>query len=160
MEYDYEGGLEEDPITQWVTFILDGEKYGINVIQVREVLRNIEIAPVPGAPSYVLGIINLRGNVVTVLNTRARFGLTSADFNEESRIIIIETNDQIVGLLVDSIAEVADILQSQIESTPNVGNDDSAKYIRGVHSKNGELLILVDVEKVLSDDEWAEMDIL
>lgn len=160
MEYDYEGGLEEDPITQWVTFILDGEKYGINVIQVREVLRNIEIAPVPGAPSYVLGIINLRGNVVTVLNTRARFGLTSADFNEESRIIIIETNDQIVGLLVDSIAEVADILQSQIELTPNVGNDDSAKYIRGVHSKNGELLILVDVEKVLSDDEWAEMDIL
>ncbi|MBE9526925.1 MAG: chemotaxis protein CheW, partial [Proteobacteria bacterium] len=101
-----------------------------------------------------------RGNVVTVLDTRARFGLTSADFNEESRIIIIETNDQIVGLLVDSIAEVADILQSQIESTPNVGNDDSAKYIRGVHSKNGELLILVDVEKVLSDDEWAEMDIL
>lgn len=160
MEYDYEGGLEEDPITQWVTFILDGEKYGINVIQVREVLRNIEIAPVPGAISYVLGIINLRGNVVTVLDTRARFGLTSADFNEESRIIIIETNDQIVGLLVDSIAEVADILQSQIELTPNVGNDDSAKYIRGVHSKNGELLILVDVEKVLSDDEWAEMDIL
>jgi len=160
MEYDYEGGLEEDPITQWVTFILDGEKYGINVIQVREVLRNIEIAPVPGALSYVLGIINLRGNVVTVLDTRARFGLTSADFNEESRIIIIETNDQIVGLLVDSIAEVADILQSQIELTPNVGNDDSAKYIRGVHSKNGELLILVDVEKVLSDDEWAEMDIL
>jgi len=160
MEYDYEGGLEEDPITQWVTFILDGEKYGINVIQVREVLRNIEIAPVPGAISYVLGIINLRGNVVTVLDTRARFGLTSADFNEESRIIIIETNDQIVGLLVDSIAEVADILQSQIELTPNVGNDDSAKYIRGVHSKNGELLILVAVEKVLSDDEWAEMDIL
>ncbi len=160
MEYDYEDGLEEDPITQWVTFILDGEKYGINVIQVREVLRNIEIAPVPGALSYILGIINLRGNVVTVLDTRARFGLTSADFNEESRIIIIETNDQIVGLLVDSIAEVADILQSQIELTPNVGNDDSAKYIRGVHSKNGELLILVDVEKVLSDDEWAEMDIL
>ena len=102
----------------------------------------------------------MRGNVVTVLDTRARFGLTSTDFNEESRIIIIETNDQIVGLLVDSIAEVADILQSQIELTPNVGNDDSAKYIRGVHSKNGELLILVDVEKVLSDDEWAEMDIL
>ena len=160
MEYDYEDGLEEDPITQWVTFILDGEKYGINVIQVREVLRNIEIAPVPGAPSYVLGIINLRGNVVTVLDTRARFGLISVDFNEESRIIIIETNDQIVGLLVDSIAEVADILQSQIELTPNVGNDDSAIYIQGVHSKNGELLILVDVEKVLSDDEWAEMDIL
>ncbi len=160
MEYDYEGGLEEDPMTQWVTFILDGEKYGINVIQVREVMHNFEIAPVPGAPGYVLGIINLRGNVVTVLDTRARFGLPSIDVNEKSRIIIIETNEQIVGLLVDSIAVVVDIFQSQIELTPNVSNEDSAKYIRGVHSKNGELLILVDVEKVLSDDEWAEMDIL
>jgi len=159
MEYDYENELEDDLMTQWVTFILDGEKYGINVTQVREVLRNIEIAPVPGAPSYVLGIINLRGNVVTVLDTRSRFGLSSVDFNEESRIVIIETMDQIVGLLVDSIAEVADIPQSQIELTPNVGNDDSSKYIQGVHSKNGELLILVAVEKVLSNEEWAEMDV-
>ncbi|MCU7836187.1 MAG: chemotaxis protein CheW [gamma proteobacterium symbiont of Taylorina sp.] len=158
MDYDYENDLDDDPMTQWVTFILDGEKYGINVTQVREVLRNIEIAPVPGAPVYVLGIINLRGNVVTVLDTRSRFGLPSVELCEESRIVIIETMDQIVGLLVDSIAEVADILQSQIELTPNVGNDDSSKYIQGVHSRNGELLILVAVEKVLSDEEWADMD--
>ena len=158
MEYDYENSGDDDQMTQWVTFMLDGEKYGINVIQVREVLRNIEIAPVPGAPSYVLGIINLRGNVVTVIDTRARFGLTPLEVQEESRIVIIETMDQTVGLLVDSIAEVADILQSQIELTPNVGNDDSSKYIQGVHSRNGELLILIAVEKVLSDDEWADMD--
>ena len=66
----------EDPILQWVTFRLDNESYGINVMQVQEVLRYTEIAPVPGAPSYVLGIINLRGNVVTVIDTRQRFGLT------------------------------------------------------------------------------------
>jgi purine-binding chemotaxis protein CheW len=65
----------EDPILQWVTFRLDNESYGINVMQVQEVLRYTEIAPVPGAPSYVLGIINLRGNVVTVIDTRQRFGL-------------------------------------------------------------------------------------
>lgn len=158
MEYDYENSGDDDQMTQWVTFMLEGEKYGINVIQVREVLRNIEIAPVPGAPPYVLGIINLRGNVVTVVDTRARFGLTPLDVHEESRIVIIETMDQTVGLLVDSIAEVADILQSQIELTPNVGNDDSSKYIQGVHSRKGELLILIAVEKVLSDEEWADMD--
>jgi purine-binding chemotaxis protein CheW len=156
MEYD--NTLDVDPMTQWVTFMLDNEKYGINVMQVREVLRNIEIAPVPGAPSYVLGIINLRGNVVTVIDTRARFGLSTVEIHEESRIVIIETMDQTVGLLVDSIAEVADILKSQIEVTPNIGNDESSKYIQGVHSKEGELLILVAVEKVLSDAEWAEMD--
>ncbi len=159
MEYDYDDNLSVDPLTQWVTFMLDGEKYGINVMQVREVLRDIEIAPVPGAPTYVLGIINLRGNVVTVIDTRSRFGLPAIETNNESRIIIIETMDQTLGLLVDSIAEVADILQSQIEITPNVGNDESSRYIQGVHSRDGELLILVSVEKVLNDDEWAEMDI-
>ncbi len=159
MDYDdFDDKLSNDPLTQWVTFMLEGEKYGINVMQVREVLRDIEIAPVPGAPDYVLGIINLRGNVVTVVDTRSRFGLPMAETTDESRIIIIENNDQTLGLLVDSIAEVADILQSQIEMTPNVGNDDSSKYIQGVHSKDGELLILVSVEKVINDDEWAEMD--
>lgn len=153
MEYNDDVELEEDLMTQWVTFKLDGEKYGINVTQVREVLRNIEITPVPGASSYVLGIINLRGNVVTVMDTRSRFGLASIEYNKESRIIIIETRDQIVGLLVDSIAEVVDILQSQIELTPNMSSDDSSKYIRGVYSKNGELLILVEIEKVLNDEE-------
>ena len=160
MDYDFDNELTDDPMTQWVTFMLDKEKYGINVMQVREVIRNIEIAPVPGAPSYVLGIINLRGNVVTVIDTRARFGLPTLEINEESRIIIIENMAQTVGLLVDSIAEVADILQSQIELTPNVGNDESSRYIQGVHSRDGELLILVAVEKVLNDEEWAEMEML
>jgi len=160
MDYDYDDNPTVDPLTQWVTFMLDGEKYGINVMQVREVLRDIEIAPVPGAPDYVLGIINLRGNVVTVIDTRSRFGLPTIETNEESRIVIIEAVDQTLGLLVDSIAEVADILQSQIEVTPNVGNDESSRYIQGVHSRDDELLILVSVEKVLNDDEWAEMDML
>ncbi len=160
MDYDdySEDDVTTDPLTQWVTFMLAGEKYGINVMQVREVLRDIEIAPVPGAPSYVLGIINLRGNVVTVVDTRSRFGLLSEETSAESRIIIIENSNQTLGLLVDSIAEVADILKSQIEITPNVGNDDSSKYIQGVHSREGELLILVSVDKVLNDEEWAEME--
>ena len=75
----------EDPILQWVTFRLDNETYGINVMQVQEVLRYTEIAPVPGAPSYVLGIINLRGNVVTVIDTRQRFGLDSSDVTDNTR---------------------------------------------------------------------------
>ncbi|AFO47944.1 purine-binding chemotaxis protein CheW [Pseudomonas putida DOT-T1E] len=79
----------EDPILQWVTFRLDNESYGINVMQVQEVLRYTEIAPVPGAPSYVLGIINLRGNVVTVIDTRQRFGLMPTEVTDNTRIVII-----------------------------------------------------------------------
>lgn len=149
----------EDPMLQWVTFRLAGETYGINVMQVQEVLRYTEIAPVPGAPSYVLGIINLRGNVVTVLDTRNRFGLMPAEMTEQSRIVIIETAAKhVIGILVDAVAEVVYLRQSEIETAPNVGNEESAKFIQGVCHKNNELLILVDLDKLLTDQEWADLD--
>ena len=149
-----------DPITQWVTFYLDNEKYGIKVMQVQEVLRMTEIAPVPGAPDYVLGIINLRGNVVTVIDTRKRFGLQEKQPEDATRIVIIEAADQVVGILVDSVAEVADLRASEMESAPNVGSDESSKFIQGVSSQGEDLLILVDVDKLLSTDEWQEMSSL
>jgi purine-binding chemotaxis protein CheW len=147
----------DDSIIQWVTFHLEGEKYGIKVMQVQEVLRMTEIAPVPGAPHYVLGIINLRGNVVTVIDTRRRFGLPDIENDDETRIVIIEANDNVVGILVDSVAAVVDLKISEIETAPNVGNDESSKYIQGVSSRGDELLILVDVNKLLSDEEWQEV---
>ena len=146
-----------DEILQWVTFRLDNEKYGINVMQVQEVLRYTEIAPVPGAPTYVLGIINLRGNVVTVIDTRSRFGLKSSEISDSTRVVIIELEQQIVGILVDSAAEVVYLRASEIDVAPNVGNDESAKFIQGVCNREGELLILVDLDKLLSDDEWDEI---
>lgn len=148
----------EDPILQWVTFKLDNETYGINVMQVQEVLRYTEIAPVPGAPAYVLGIINLRGNVVTVIDTRQRFGLYNAEITDNSRIVIIEADRQVVGILVDSVAEVVYLRQSEIETAPNVGNDESAKFIQGVCNKNGELLILVELNKMMTEEEWSDLE--
>lgn len=147
----------KDEIIQWVTFRLDNEKYGIRVMQVQEVLRMTEIAPVPGAPDYVLGIINLRGNVVTVIDSRKRFGLSDKEADDSTRIVIIEADKHVVGILVDSVAEVVDLRTSEIDAAPNVGNDDSSKYIQGVSSREKELLILVDVNKLLSDDEWDDV---
>ncbi len=148
----------DDPVLQWVTFRLAGETYGINVMQVQEVLRYTEIAPVPGAPGYVLGIINLRGNVVTVIDTRNRFGLESGEMSDNTRIVIIETEGHVIGVLVDSVAEVVYLRQSEVENAPNVGNDESAKFIQGVCHKNDELLILIELNKLLTDTEWAELE--
>ncbi len=147
----------EDPVIQWVTFRLDGETYGINVMQVQEVLRMTEIAPVPGAPEYVIGIINLRGNVVTVIDTRKRFGLMPTEADDSTRIVIIESDNNIVGILVDSVAEVVNLRGSQIETAPNVGNEESSKYIQGVFSREDDILIMVDLNKFLSDDEWSDV---
>ncbi len=146
-----------DTVSQLVTFRLKDETYGINVMQVQEVLRVSEIAPVPGAPSYVLGIINLRGNVVTVIDTRSRFGLPTCDQDDSSRIVIIESDDQVVGILVDSVAEVVELRQSEIESAPNVGNDESSRYIQGVASRDDDLLIVVDLNKLLTEEEWSDV---
>tara|TARA_R110002072_G_scaffold31735_18_gene97726 strand:- start:44565 stop:45044 length:480 start_codon:yes stop_codon:yes gene_type:complete len=148
----------DDPILQWVTFRLDGETYGVNVMQVQEVLRYTEIAPVPGAPQYVLGIINLRGNVVTVIDTRNRFGLKEGDITDSTRIVIVEADEHVVGLLVDSVAEVVYLRQSEIENPPNAGHDDSARFIQGVCNKSEELLILVELEKILTEEEWSDVE--
>ena len=146
-----------DEILQWVTFKLEEETYGVNVMQVQEILRYTEIAPVPGAPSYVICIINLRGNVVTVIDTRARFGLLAADATDNSRILIIEAEEQVIGILADSVSEVVYLRSSEIDSAPNVGTEESAKFIQGVCNRDNELLILVDLNKLLSDDEWDEL---
>ncbi|MBP8039114.1 MAG: chemotaxis protein CheW [Aeromonadaceae bacterium] len=152
--------VAEDEVLQWVTFQLDRETYGINVMQVQEVLRYTEIAAVPGAPDYVLGIINLRGNVVTVIDTRSRFGLQPAEVGDNSRIVIIEAEKQVIGILVDSVAEVVYLRASEIDVAPSVGTEESAKFIQGVSNRDGELLILVDLNKLLSDEEWDELNLL
>jgi purine-binding chemotaxis protein CheW len=147
--------VSNEPTSEWVTFRLEEEKYGVNVMLVREVLKNTELAPVPGSPPFVLGIINLRGNVVTVVDTRKRFGLPPREPDEATRIVVIEMDEQVIGMMVDSVAEVVTLGESEIEYAPNVGNDDSAKYIQGVSNHGDELLILIDMDKLFTHEELA-----
>ena len=141
-----------DTVSQWVTFRLGDELYGIDVLQVQEVLRITEISPVPGASGYVLGIINLRGNVVTVIDARNRFGLASKESDDASRIIVVDAYDKVVGLLVDNVSEVAYVPNSKIEISPNVGADDGNKFVSGVYNRDGELLIMVDLAKLINTE--------
>ncbi|WP_018139245.1 MULTISPECIES: chemotaxis protein CheW [unclassified Thioalkalivibrio] len=141
----------------YVTFSLAEETYAIDVLQVQEVLKVTEIAPVPGVPDYILGIINLRGNVVTVIDARRRMGLEDREPDEASRIVIIDVDNQNVGILVDSVSEVVRISLDSVEPAPEVGNDDSSRFIQGVTSTEQGLTILVDLNKLLSDEEWAQL---
>ena len=148
----------QNAVVQWVTFSLGAEHFGVPVMQVQEVLRVTEIAPVPGAPGHVLGIINLRGKVVSVIDGRARFGLMPEELTDASRIVIIEVKGQVAGLLVDSVAEVANLRASDVEPPPKVAADDTANYIQGVANRSEHgLLILVDLNRLLSTDEWSAL---
>jgi purine-binding chemotaxis protein CheW len=142
---------ENDPQMQWATFLLADELYGVDVMQVKEVLRLTEIAPVPGSAHYIMGILNLRGNVITVIDTRTLFGLQQAEPTDESRIVVIELEDQIIGMLVDSVAEVIYLRESEMERAPNVGTDESTKFIQGVSYHNEELIILLDLNRMIDD---------
>ena len=99
----------------------------------------------------------MRGNVVTVIDTRNRFGLSPGELTDNTRIVIIEAEKNVVGILVDSVAEVVYLRQSEIETAPNVGNDESAKFIQGVCHKNNELLILIELDKFITDEEWSSI---
>lgn len=146
-----------DEVNRWVTFRLENETYGIDVMQVREVLRAPEISPVPGAPPYVLGIINLRGNVVAIIDTRSRFSLPPVEVDDNSRILILEAGDHVVGFMVDSVREVVELRSSEIETAPDTGSGDSARFITGLCNRKDGLLILVDANRLLSEDELAEL---
>ncbi len=137
---------------RYVTFRLGDETYAIDVMQVREVLRVSEVSPVPGAPEHVLGIINLRGNVVTVIDVRTRMGLATRVPDDLSRILVIEGTGQVLGMLVDSVAEVIELAESDIEPPPGVGGDGQSRYLRGVANHGGGLTIVVDLNRLLGQE--------
>ncbi|TCT21261.1 chemotaxis protein CheW [Thiobaca trueperi] len=141
----------------FVTFSLAEETYAIDVLQVQEVLKLTDIAPVPGVPDYILGIINLRGDVVTVIDARRRMMLPERELDDASRIVIIDVDNQNVGILVDSVAEVVQISPDAVDPAPAVGNDQTSRFILGVTSTAEGLTILIDINKLLSDDEWASI---
>jgi purine-binding chemotaxis protein CheW len=148
----------EGPTSRWVTFQLENETYGIDVMQIREVLRSQELSPVPGAPAYVLGIINLRGSVVAIIDARTRFGLPRREeMDEASRILIMDSGNLLVGFLVDSVSEVADLYNDQIDSPPDTGSHQGSRFISGLYNHQRGLLILLDGSKLLSEEEVAEV---
>lgn len=144
---------KHDEVVRWVTFHLAEETYGVNVMQVQEVLRVPDVAPVPGAPAQVLGIINLRGNVVTVLDARKLLGLAANEVTDNTRVVIVEAGKLRVGLLVDSVAEVVNIATSDIDPPPTIGKDDGSRYILGVRSSADQIIILIDLDKLIREDE-------
>jgi purine-binding chemotaxis protein CheW len=141
----------EEPLDmiKHVSFELGAETYAINAARVYEVLRYSEITRVPGSANFILGIINLRGNVVTVIDARAVFGLPQAEHSHNSRIIVVEIEDFVLGILFDRVAEVIDLNKKAIETAPATSQDESSRFIQGVYNENDQLIILVDFSRVV-----------
>lgn len=136
-----------------VSFELGREIYGIPVYEIEEILRVPDIAEVPNTKDFMEGVINLRGNIVPVINVALKFQLDSKDVDDESRIIVIEEGEESVGILVDKVNEVIKIDEKEIEEEPDVSTGIPKEAFMGVINFKGRMLILLDIKRVLSIEE-------
>lgn len=141
-------------LIQLVSFNLDQEEYGVEVLKVREIIRMNNITHMPNTPHYVEGIINLRGKVIPIVSMRKKFGLVEAGNNSHTRIIIMDICGELMGFIVDSVSEVIRISGSEIQPSPSVaGGGVDQKCIAGVINHSERLLVLLDLDRMFSSDE-------
>ncbi len=144
-------------LAQLVSFKVSDEEFGIDILQVQEIIRMLPIAIVPSAPNFVKGVIDLRGEVIPIIDMRKRFKLPSIPYNSETRIIVVHTHDFTVGFIVDAVCEVIRIHESAIEPAPPVVNGEGSNYIRGVSKLEKGLLILLDLNNLISLEILEEL---
>ncbi len=149
----------KSPTSQYLTFRLGDEIFALDVAQVREVLDMSTITKVPGTPDFMRGVINVRGNVVPVMDLRLKFGMSRTENSVDTRIIVMEISMDgevtVIGTLADSVNEVIDLDAGQIEPPPNIGMRWRTEFIRGIGKRNEMFIILLDIDRVFSSDELA-----
>jgi len=147
---------------KYLTFSLAGEEYGIGILKIKEIIGMMSITPVPRTPSYVKGVINLRGKVIPVVDLRLKFGMEEASYTERTCIIVVEIGSHggsvLIGIVVDSVSEVLNIKATDIEETPAFGARLDTDYILGMAKMNGGVKILLDIDKVLTVEEVQVLD--
>ena len=148
---------QDDELLQLVTFSIGEEEFGVDILKVQEIIRTMEITKVPRAQNFVEGVINLRGKVIPIIDMRRRFGLESKAHDQHTRIIVIEINNMIVGFVVDSVSEVLRIPASTVEPPPPVVAGLESEYISGVGKLHDRLLILLDLDKLLSGEDMESL---
>ena len=152
---------EAESRQQFLTFLLGEEVFGVSVVQVREILDLVAITRVPQMPEYMLGVINLRGSVVPVIDLRRKFGLPAAESTRENCIIVLEVDFggdvTVVGALADAVREVLELGSEAIEPPPRLGMKLKTEFIRGMGKKDEQFLILLDINRIFSSDELAAL---
>jgi purine-binding chemotaxis protein CheW len=158
--FDPDEDLYDEEDTQkdkYLTFQLSKENYGIEICYVTEIIGIQEITELPEMPDFIKGVINLRGKVIPVMDVRARFRLPHRDYDERTCIIVVDINDTAVGLVVDEVREVMDIPETNVEPPPKATGKKGTNFIQGVGKVENEVKIILNVSKLLFDDELEQL---
>ncbi len=138
---------------KYLTFFLCDEEYGIAILKVKEIIGIMNITPVPQSPGYVKGVINLRGKVIPIVDLRLKFGMPEKEHTQETCVIVVEVENIMTGIIVDTVSEVLYIIGSEIEPSPHFGNDVSTDLFLGMAKVKDKVKILLDIDKVLGSNE-------
>ena len=146
---------------KYLTFSLAGEEYGIGILKVKEIIGMMEITRVPQTPSYVKGVINLRGKVIPVIDLRQKFGLEAGEYTERTCVVVVEVlrdgGQVLIGSVVDSVSEVLNIKEGEIEETPDFGVEMDTQYLLGMAKAGGGIKLLLDIDSVLGSEELTAL---
>ena len=157
-----QSGDTTDKEVKYLMFNLVDEEYGISILKIKEIIGMMPITTIPESPEFVKGVINLRGKVIPVIDLRLRFTMPEIDYTERTCIIVVEIAGHAVtvqiGLVVDSVSEVLNAKAEDIEETPTFGAQLDTDYISGMAKMDGGVKILLDIDKVLSEEEFFALD--
>jgi len=154
--------VAENRAGKYLTFRLDNEEYGLEILKVREIIGLMDITSVPKTPDYVRGIINLRGSVIPVLDLKLKFDMGATEDTEETCVIVVEVllggNSVMMGTIVDAVSEVLDIKENEIEDAPAFGTNVNTRFILGIGKVKDEVKILLDIDEVLTSSDIAMLE--
>jgi purine-binding chemotaxis protein CheW len=159
---DEDSGKDEDLLVegfvlQIVTFLLDDVEYGVDILAVHEILRYPEITRLPNTPDFIRGVINLRGNVIPVVDVRVRFGLEPAEVSDLTRIIVIESEGKEVGLLVDNVYQVVRLPESHVDEPSELIEGVSEEFIKGIGRLKDRLIVILNLGNILFIEKKEEV---
>jgi purine-binding chemotaxis protein CheW len=154
---DLDEEMEDTQEDKYLTFVLNREEYGIEIKHVIEIIGIQNITSVPDMPSYIKGVINLRGKVIPVMDVRMRFSISEQAYNERTCIIVITVNEQLVGLIVDEVSEVLDIPKSSVEPPPKVSRGAGNKFVHGMGKVGDAVKILLNADRLLFEEDLEKI---
>ena len=158
MELDAKKEVMKDVEGKYLTFVLSDEEYGLEILKVREIISVMEITPVPQTPDFIKGVINLRGKVIPVFDLRLKFGMPEKSYTKETCTIVVDVRGLLMGIVVDTVSEVLDIAESDIEPPPAFGSTIKTDFILGMGKIKGEIKILLSIDRVLSSEEFSTIE--
>ena len=142
-------------ISQFLTFALGDEQYGVEILKVQEIRGYSAVTPIPNTPAHIKGVINLRGTVVPVVDLRSKFSMQATEYSKFTVIIVVTVGQKVIGLVVDAVSDVLDIPAAEMRVAPDLGTHVDTRFISGMATIGERMTVLLDIERLLSEDDMG-----